>query len=131
MKSLKESFIKVKDLDNIVNRISKQYLEPGDIILTKNDLYMVLITKDELDLFYKENPNRWSPDLEKEKYYFVKPMYSSYNFIEYSKYDNNLKRKDFPNNNVVKVFKKAIDLNVNSWNDIVKQYEYFIKNIEK
>lgn len=131
MKSLKESFIKVKDLDNIVNRISKQYLEPGDIILTTNDLYMVFMARDNSELFYKEFPNKWSPALEKEKYYFVKPLRYSYNFIEYSKYDDNLKRKDFPDNNVVKIFKNAIDLNVNSWKDIVEQYEDFIKKHKK
>ena len=130
MKSLKESFIKAKDLDKIVTRISKQYLEPGDIILTKNDLYMVLMTKDELELFYKGNPNRWSPYLEKEKYIFVIPMKYSYTFIEYSKYDDNLKRKDFQDNNVIKIFKNAIDLDVNSWKDIVEQYEDFVKNIK-
>lgn len=134
MIELKEALINKKTLHRAHISIQKKSLEDGDVVLTKNGLFLIYFSEKTIRKFFPLLISNYGYKTKVEDGLFVKPTAPirngdyrfSYNFIECVEYDNDLKRPKNPSNDIVKVYKGALYINHSNWDEIYLDYTDFV-----
>lgn len=131
---LREAFINKKNLNKVKPSSSKSTLNDGDIVLTKNGLFLIYFSEKTIRKFFPLLISNHGYKTKVEDGLFIKPTAPiirgdyrfSYNFIECTEYDKDLKRSENPSNDIVKVYKDALYINHSNWDEIYLDYTDFV-----
>jgi len=135
MIELKEALINKKTLHRAHISIQKKSLEDGDVVLTQNGLFLIYFSKEIIQDKFLLMITDYGYHMKIEDGIFVKPTSKCrepkdyrfcFNYIECVNYNNDLERVDNKKNTIVKIYKKAIDIDRNDWDNIYLDYIDFI-----